>query len=417
MEESFGSDEIAVKEIVNEDETEIKCVMLSPENDGEIHLTPTCATGGVDYLRLDQDAVVEMTDSQVFIMDSDNTTLMIQIQNSCMIQTIDNVPYPTEERKGMSAITARMCSFVHNCNWSGLRQYGVYLSDKYPGTKGKAYEILLAIHDMDRYCAQTRYDKAHQTCARLEKTIQKYDGPYSESLSIRFLTSKGFFRYRQGKRKESQAVLTEAIIACDLMRVNSSHGYAYRMFALCVLQPRSVDDSVISSDAMRQAAAAETEQMLLRCYRSNQIWTEDLKEDHKLKESLIKYFWLWPSLWYVFALLRYDAEYGTRFLPCRVDENQLVKAKSCLDNLKSESESFTPRATLNYHMAWCDYYLRLLPDNNDALLLCSMAANKIEKCKRMLKDNPGLFIRGEQHSINVRRKYIKTTIVMYSEQI
>ena len=279
MEESFGSDEIAVKEIVNEDETEIKCV--------------TGVTGGDDHLRSHQDEVAAMAGSQS-PMDSDDATSMKQIQNSCMIQIIDNVPYPKEERKGMSVITARMCSFVHNCNWTGLRQY----------------------------------------------------------------------------------------------------------------------DSVVSNDAMRQAAAAETEQMLLRCYDINQIWTEDLKEDHKLEESLIKYFWLWPGLSYAFALLRSNAEFGTCFLAFRVDENQLVKAKSCLDKLKSESESLTPRATLNYYMAWGDYYLRcaqIKPDSNSALLSYSMAANRIEKCQRMLDENPGLFIRGEKHRVNVRQKYIKET--------
>ena len=406
LEDLSESDEIAVKEIVNEDETEKKYVKLSTDRANKTYLTTPGALSDDDYLRSYQDAVVTMAGSQLF-MGSDDTTSMIQIQNNCMIQTIDNVPYPTEERKIMSAITARMCSFVHNCNQPGLRQYGVYLSKKYPGTKGKAYEILLAIHDLDCFYVQTRYDKAQQMCARLEKTIQSYDGPYSDSLHIRFLTSKGSLLYRQGKRKESEAVLTEAIIACDRMRVNCSHGYAYRMFALCVLEPQSVDHSAMSSDEMRQAAVTETEHMLLRGYRSNQIWIEDLKEDHKLEESLIKFFWVWPSFSYVFALLRFDAEYGTR-----VDEDQLEKAKNFLDNLKSESESFSPRATLNYHMAWCDYYLRcaqIKPNYNDALLSYSMAVNKIAKCQRKFEENPGLFIRGEERRVNARQKYIKST--------
>jgi hypothetical protein len=143
------------------------------------------------------------------------------------------------------------------------------------------YSIITDIHRVDRYCSEQRYEKARQLCNTLEGRIQKYNGSYADSLNIHFLTTKGSLLYAVGEKYLSATILTTAVQYCMLQCTNNSHGYAFRQFAALVLLDAK-------SGTVTRSTRDRAEYILSCCYECNQIWTTDLAEDHKLKESLIK---------------------------------------------------------------------------------------------------------------------------------
>jgi hypothetical protein len=384
MDTNLKCDEIAVKQL--DKKPVLPCAYTNDNNEDETDVKPVSIAH--------DSSLPSRCDAEYWV----------EIQNHHTLQ-VDNVPSPKESRKSLSPIIARLCSFVHNYNWKGLAKYGMYLRAKYPGTKGEAYAILTDIHIVDRYCSEHRFGKAQQLCDALDVKLQNHQGPYADSLSIRFLTTKGSLLYRKGEKEQCAVVLRKAITECDLLTIGCSHGYAFYIFAILVLGD-TVDDDV------KPLRRAQAEHMLRLCCEFSQRWVGDLEEDHKLTESLIKYFWLWPRLLYIFALLGSNA-CATTWITCFgtscVEREKLDEAKLCLDKVRSEWQWLTPRARLAYHLAMCDCHLRYAQFKPEPA--CYEYANfHIEQCTMIYTDCPKIFIRGERDSIRVRHEFTERIV-------